>query len=176
MLKILQNAELYSVNSIKQTVQLLPSFMICSSLIQHVMNLGTRIAAAISSGSLSICPNHFSSPAKSASINGLQNLEEMWRCWSLVLSRVIVGTNHPICTLASPWSTSRAFETGLIILAYSDRKASSVAWNHINIGLEKMYKIYETLLLNYIRWVKGLYDKMEDWFIQTGLGHSSGFP
>lgn len=43
------------------------------------------MAAAISSGSPSICPKRFSSPACSASTNGPQYLEEMRSCSSLAL-------------------------------------------------------------------------------------------
>ena len=78
-----------------------PSLRIFLSLVQQVLNLGTRMAAAISSGSASIPPKRFSRAERSAAIKGSQNLEATCRCWSLVHSRIMVGSNHPIYTLMS---------------------------------------------------------------------------
>ena len=133
--------------SIKQTVQHLPSFRMHSSLVQHVFNLGTRIAATISSGSVRICPNRFSRPVRSASIIDPQNVEGMRKCWSLALSSVLVGTNQPICTIISPWRTSRAFATGLIVFAYSARNASLTGVNLLKQQIKKhkmSYLFHET--------------------------------
>lgn len=93
-------------------MQHIPHLRMPSSVVQRVLNLGTRMAAAISSGSASISPKRRSSPARRAFTKGPQYLEVVWRLWSLDLSSVMVGTSQPSCTLASPWRRLTALQLG----------------------------------------------------------------
>lgn len=93
-------------------MQHIPHLRMPSSVVQRVLNLGTRMAAAISSGSASISSERRSSPARRAFTKGPQYLEVVWRLWSLDLSSVMVGTSQPSCTLASPWRRLTALQLG----------------------------------------------------------------
>ena len=121
-------------------MQHIPHLRMPSSVVQRVLNLGTRMAAAISSGSASISPKRCSSPARRAFTKGPQYLEVVWRLWSLDLSSVMVGTSQPSCTLASPWRRLTAFATWLMVFAYSVRNAILAGVNLSNTQTQRRTK------------------------------------
>lgn len=96
---------------------LLPILIMASSFVQVVRNFGRRIAAAINSGSPNMWPKRFFIPTCRTSTRGLQYFNGSLTLSSLVVSRLIVGSNHPIWIFASACKMLVAWETGLVTAA-----------------------------------------------------------
>lgn len=108
---------------------LLPSLTVAASFVHVVLNLGRRIAAAISSGSINMSSKRFFRPASKASANGLQCFSDNLAFSSLEVNMVMVGSSHPICTFVSACKMLMAWATGLMMAAYSDRNVISTGLN-----------------------------------------------
>lgn len=79
----------------------LPILTVASSFVQVVRNFGRAIAAAINSGSPDVWPKQFFISTCRASTRGLQYFSGNLTQSSLTVSRLIVGSSHPIWAFAS---------------------------------------------------------------------------
>jgi len=108
---------------------IIPLSMIWVSDVHEVLNLGKRMAAAVSSGSSIISPNLFWSPSSNACSSGKHNLLEASILLSFALSWNTVGSKHPMWVLLSDCRTVSVDVTGFITATYSERKAISAGFN-----------------------------------------------